>query len=349
MVWPKSRPTNIIVRMPNWIGDLVMATPILHDLRRHFKEARLTAMCLAKQAPILENDPNIDELFTFHQSSGWIHREQHKDVCQPLRQADYDLGLLLTNSFSSAWWFRCGHVRNRIGYAGHWRRLLLNYAVKEGADKAHVHQVVFYKRLLEPLGIPVSNTAPRLYIEEEALKTARQQLQQHGVDPRQALIGINPGAAYGLAKCWLPERFRELTLRLLEQTEAYILYFGDHATASLVNEICQGLPPRVINLAGKTSLPELVALIKQCTVLLTSDSGPMHIAAAVGTPPLALFGSTSDVRTGPYGLGKVIHKHVECSPCYLRVCPIDFRCMKRIEVDEVYRELMALVAQRTRN
>ena len=111
----------------------------------------------------------------------------------------------------------------------------------------------------------------------------------------------------------------------------------------MINDICKDFPQRVVNLAGKTSLREFIALIQSCNALLTNDSGPMHIAAALKVPLLALFGSTSDVKTGPYHHGKVIHKHVECSPCYKRVCPIDFRCMKRIEVDEVYRELRALL------
>jgi heptosyltransferase-2 len=126
-----------------------------------------------------------------------------------------------------------------------------------------------------------------------------------------------------------------------------VVYFGDQAGATLVNEICHQLPTdRVINLAGKTSLRELLAFINCCSYFLTNDSGPMHIAAALKIPLLALFGSTDNTRTGPYLNGKVLHKHVECSPCYKRVCPIDFRCMKRIEVDEVYQELQALIAER---
>ncbi len=133
-----------------------------------------------------------------------------------------------------------------------------------------------------------------------------------------------------------------MTLRLLEESEDIcVVYFGDQSSASLVKEICQGLPPRVINLAGLTSLRELAALIKLCNVLLTNDSGPMHIAAALGTPLVALFGSTNEVTTGPYKTGTVIHKHVACSPCYQRTCPIDFKCMKQIEANEVVAEIQA--------
>ena len=155
------------------------------------------------------------------------------------------------------------------------------------------------------------------------------------------MIGINPGAAYGSAKCWLPERFRELTEKLLQNPNTRILYFGDKAGASLVNEICADLPDRVINLAAQTTIRELMAYIQACHLFLTNDSGPMHMASALGTPLVALFGSTSDRYTGPYRGGKVIHKHVPCSPCYRRTCPIDFRCMTQIGVDEVYQTLQA--------
>ena len=158
-------------------------------------------------------------------------------------------------------------------------------------------------------------------------------------------MGINPGATYGSAKCWLPERFREVAERLLKDLDVYLVFFGDLATSSLVKEICQGLPSRVVNLAGVTSLRQLTSLISLCDVLLTNDSGPMHIADALGTPIVALFGSTSEVVTGPYrSSGVVIHKHVDCSPCYQRTCPIDFRCMKRIEADEVYGAIQKVLA-----
>jgi heptosyltransferase-2 len=345
LLWPHPAPQNVIVRMPNWLGDLVMATPVLEDLRRALPTARITAMCQSNVAPLLRHDPNLDEVYSYKRPSGWIHRQQHLAVIESLQHGEYDLGLVLTNSFSSAWWFWRGNIKNRIGYRGHWRSWLLNKAVSYPETKATQHLVLTYKMLLAPLGIPLSNTAPRLYVSNEEKQKATSLLKERGVSREShTLIGINPGAAYGSAKCWLPDRFRSVTEKLLERPNVVILYFGDPAGAPLVNDICKGLPEdRVLNLAGKTNLRELVALIEQCSALLTNDSGPMHIAAALNTPLLALFGSTSDVQTGPYGGGTVIHKHVECSPCYKRVCPIDFRCMKRIEVDEVYQKLVGLL------
>jgi len=342
----KINPVNIIVKMPNWLGDLVMATPVLADLRQHWKDARLTAMCQSNVAPLLKCDPHIDEIFSYSRPSGWIHRRQHLEIVSPLENGKYDLGILLTNSFSSAWWFWRGKVKNRIGFRSGIRSFLLNSAQSFPQFKEKQHQVITYKTLLQPLGIPLSDTSPQLYVSSEEARAAETLLGKHGVAlGRHIVVGINPGAAYGSAKCWPPERFKSITKRLIENPHLYVVYFGDQIGAPLVADICRDFPERVINLAGKTSLRELIALIQSCSIFLTNDSGPMHIAAALRTPLLALFGSTNDVKTGPYAFGQVIHKHVECSPCYKRVCPIDFRCMTRIGVDEVYSELQKLIAE----
>lgn len=341
--WPSTPPKNIIIRMPNWLGDAVMATPLLDELRAAFPHSRLTVMCQANIAPLFENDVAIDEVFSFKKSSGWI-RGHRPDIMNTLSLGKYDLGVLTTNSFSSAWWFFFGNVKNRLGYATNMRSILLNKAVSFPEKKETQHQVITYKMLLEPLGIPISDRDPRLYLAPQEVEAAKVRLQRQGaVYGKNTIIGINPGAAYGSAKCWLPDRFVAVSKRLLEDPNTYLVYFGDPAGAPLVKAICAELDSsRVINVAGETTIRELIALIDCCTVLLTNDSGPMHIAAALKTPLVALFGSTSDVKTPPYKQGTVIHKHVECSPCYKRECPIDFRCMTRISVDEVYDAILAL-------
>lgn len=334
---------NIVIRMPNWIGDLVMATPVLADLRKAYPKASITAMCRAPVCDLLKEDPYIDELFCFCKTSSFSRRNDKKNVIEKLKQGKYDLGVLLTHSFSSAWWFWQGKVSQRLGYDCNGRRILLTKPVNLPVSLDQQHLVKTYKMLLEPLGIPLSDTSPALHLSETEVNEARELLKQHGVTKTSLLVGINPGATYGSAKCWLPARFKEVTQSLLQDNDIYIVYFGDQSSTGLVKEICQGLASRVINLAGLTSLRELSALISLCNVLLTNDSGPMHIADALGTPVIALFGSTSEIVTGPYRTGKVIHKHVECSPCYQRTCPIDFRCMKRIGSSEVYEEIQKIL------
>ncbi len=341
------KPRNIIVRMPNWVGDLVMATPVLVDLRTAYPEAHITAMCRSPYGDLLKEDPNIDEHFFFSKVSSFGGRCDTRNIVEKLREGKYDLGILLTHSFSSAWWFWQGKVKNRIGYVGSGRGLLLSESVSVPEKIHKQHLVITYKMLLGDLDIPLSKTAPRIALSEKEVDLAKTLLQQHGVTENSLVVGINPGATYGSAKCWLPERFRQVTERLLEKEDLFVVYFGDQGAASLVKEICQGLLPRVVNLAGLTSMRELAALISLSDVLLTNDSGPMHIADALETPVVALFGSTNEVVTGPYRQGVVVHKHVECSPCYQRTCPIDFRCMKLIESDEVLEELSkVLLAKR---
>lgn len=337
------KPQNIIVRMPNWVGDMVMATPVLSDLRKAFPDAKLTAMCRFPISDLLQEDPEIDELFSFTKTSRLVRRDEKKNILDRLKKGHYDLGLILPNTFSSAWWFWQGDVKARIGFDGSGRKALLSHLVEKPSNIQNQHLIQTYKELLTPLGIPVSDTKPRLYLKEKELELAKILLSQHGVKDHHKIVGINPGAAYGSAKCWLPERFREVTMRLLEDKDVIVVYFGDLITSNLVKEVCQGLSTRVINMAGLTSLRELACLISLCDALLTNDSGPMHIAGAVGTPIIALFGSTNSVVTGPWQESSVIQKHVACSPCYRRTCPIDFKCMKQIGVDEVVQAISTVL------
>jgi heptosyltransferase-2 len=328
-------PENILVRMPNWIGDLVMATPVLTDLRKNFPHASITAMCKAPLCDLLKEDASIDELFCFTKPSNkFSRRQEERDIIAKIRAGNYDTGILLTNSFSSAWWFWAGKIPVRIGYAKHWRRFLLTDPICPPSEK--MHQVDEYKKLLIPLGISSSKGAPRLYVTEKEVKESKELLYQRGYKSGHTLIGINPGAAYGSAKCWPIEKFRALSLELLKDQKLFLVFFGDQNTASLVKKICSGLDSRVINLAGITSLRELSCIIKDCNLLITNDSGPMHIADAFQVPLVSLFGSTDETLTGPYSQPfSVINKKVSCSPCFKRVCPIDFKCMEQISVEDV--------------
>ncbi|MDF2550347.1 MAG: hypothetical protein K0S07_1414 [Chlamydiales bacterium] len=326
-------PHKIIIRMPNWIGDLVMATPLLSDIKEHFPDCHLTALVQSNVAPLLEKDPRLDALIYLDRPKNrFERRSEKKRVIEEIRQGSFDLGILTTNSLSSAWLFFRGKVKERIGFKAFLRRFLLSKALPFPLNREEQHLVATYKELLRPLGLPLSNTLPALHCQQEQINQALQRLSDLKVSKSQPIIAINPGAAYGSAKCWLPERYRTLTKALLKEGRQ-IIYLGDPKGASLVDTICRGLP--VVNLAGKTTLEELTAILSQVDVLVTNDSGPMHIASALGIKTVALFGSTSAIKTGPYQKGLVIHKHVPCSPCYQRECPLDFACMKQIEVQEV--------------
>ncbi|WP_231919515.1 lipopolysaccharide heptosyltransferase II [Simkania negevensis] len=343
----KLQPKNIIVRMPNWIGDLVMATPILTDLRFAFPDASITAMVYEKIGPLIEADPAIDELFLFSRAKGMIRRIRQRNIVEKLRDGNYDLGLLLTNSFSSAWRFWQGGVKNKVGFSGDGRSFLLDQAVPFPKERKTQHLVLTYKALLKHIGIPRSETAPRLFLKKDEKEGAWDFVKRFDIPAEAKLIGINPGAAYGSAKCWLPERFREVAKRLIDEDPShFVLFFGDLSHKQLINEICTGLPARAVNLAGQTDLRLLLALISICSVFLTNDSGPMHIADSLDIPLVALFGSTDPIATGPYRHGQaVMQKKVPCSPCFKRVCPIDFPCMKGLTVEDVFNRVLKTLHQ----
>lgn len=302
---------QIIIRMPNWLGDAVMATPLLYLIHSGWPHAELTVVTRPHLAPLYFGNPYV-----------------HETVTEPPKGAD--LAILTPNSFSSAWQLFKSRAKQRIGFANEWRSFLLTKALPFPKERGREHLVTTYKRLLD---LPDDKTRPQLFVTTQERAEAKKRLKSLGLT--SPLLGINATAAYGPAKCWLPERFKEVAQEF--SREYSVVFFGDTASREQIDSICEGL--KVVNLAGKTTLRELIALLACCDLFLTNDSGPMHLAAALEIPLVALFGSTNEVATGPYEWGRVIHKHVPCSPCYRRTCPIDFPCMKKIEVDEVIQAL----------
>ncbi len=333
---------KICVRMPNWLGDAVMGTPVLEDIKQAFSDASLTVLCHSAIKVLLEASPHIDDFIVFANNKK-RDRHEKKRIYDELKRRAFDTGILLTRSFSSAWWFFRGNVKQRIGFRDHCRAPLLTDALKVPPNEEYEHQVITYKRLLEPLGIAISSTNPKLYLTPHEVEQARKTVAEYNIHPGHLLIGINPGAAFGSAKCWPEERFKELVARLLIYPEVRIVFFGDSVSLPLVNSIVAPFGNKVVNLAGKTTLRAFTALLSICNCLVTNDSGPMHVAAALATPLVAIFGSTNEIKTGPYGGGTIIHKHTLCSPCYLRTCPIDFRCMTSITCDDVFSAILKTV------
>lgn len=340
--------SNIIVRMPNWVGDLIMATPIIKDLRQAFPEAKITVMVRRPLQELLEKSEDIDEIFSFHKPDNpFLRRRQRRNLIEKIRLGKYDLGLLLTNSFSSAWCFYQGNIKEIVGYKCHWRSLLLTKRVPY-PDKGH--QIDIYKKLLEPLGISHSDTQPYLTLEKKEVDEARKIIEQRGYKRGKPLIGIHPCSAYGMAKCWPKEYFQKLAKELLKEEDLFLLFFGQQGDDEIIKEICEVLPSRAMNLAGVTTLTELACLIELSDILVTNDSGPMHIACALKKPLIALFGSTDPEKTGPYTEdAKMIKKDLPCSPCHLRKCPIDFPCMRSISVEEVLEQIKDVQQTHTKN
>ena len=310
-----------------------MATPVFGHMRRLFPNAHVIAIAESSIAQLLEGEEGVDEWLLFSRSAE-TKRQEERRMAKELRERKIDLAILLTRSWSSAWMVWRGNVTWRIGFRDHFRSPLLNISLP--LPKEEQHDVLSYLEMLRPFGLTDPAPSLSLHVKESEQEAMKKELLARGWSPKKRLIILNPGAAYGSAKCWPKEYFRETALRLSQDQGLFCVFVGDKNGATLVNDIIgEAPPPNVISLAGKTSLRELMALLSLADCVVTNDSGPMHISAALRRPLVALFGSTNPLRTGPWGCGTVIYKHAACAPCYRRTCPLDFICMRSIHPDEV--------------
>lgn len=339
---------NIIIRMPNWLGDAVMATPLLEQIKYLHPDTSITLLCRSPSNQLFTNHKHVDEVIQFDKVSNWIHNANNQELIELIKSGKYSTGILLTNSLSSTWHFYKASIPKRIGFNFFPRSMLLTDKIAMPPNYESTHLCLTYQHLLLPLGLPAPNPhiAPKLFVGENYKEKAQSLINHYCSASAPRIIGINPGAAYGSAKCWIPERFTHLADHLMRYHKATVFFTGDHSHFSMIQKIIAPLGPKAINLAGKTTIPELMALIDLCDVYITNDSGPMHIADALQTPVVALFGSTNPIKTGPYSHPEgVITQNAPCSPCYKRQCPIDFRCMKRITTSMVLQKTLQLLDQ----
>ncbi|OGN61043.1 MAG: lipopolysaccharide heptosyltransferase II [Chlamydiae bacterium RIFCSPHIGHO2_12_FULL_27_8] len=312
---------NFIVRMPNWIGDIIMALPVLEDIKTNFPNSHLAVLIKQKHLSLLKNNSFIDE---------YLFLEDKKKLIKNLKK--FETGVLLTNSFSSALLFYRARIKKIIGYSKDLRNFFLTESIKYKNEK--IHQIDKYKKLLNFLNISNSQSLPILKLKNEDINEAKNLLLNSGYDYKNKLIGINCTAAFGDAKCWPKERYKELITKFLEQN--YKVIFFSEKKDDFFSDLS------ILNFQGNTNLSQLIHLINECSLFISNDSGPMHIASSLKRPLIAIFGSTCDIRTGPYN-GYVIKKNVSCSPCFKRKCPIDFRCMKNISVKEVFEKSVEIL------
>jgi len=331
-----SQVNRILVRGVNWVGDTILSYPMVQQLKILFPKSHLTILIPSYLVDLWKTFPHVDEIIPFQKKRGIGSIWEDLNLSQSLKERHFDLAVILPRSFRSAFHIYLARIPIRIGYRDEGRSLFLTHKIHRTKEILHVHRVRYYQKLLEPLGKIENLPSPQITLREENRRWASQVLMDLGFLEGKPLIGMNPGATYGLAKCWYPDRFGELGKRLSEKWQASILLFGKEEERPIVHEIQKHLGAKGINLTGKTSLLQLAALLERCALLVTNDTGTMHVAAAVGIPVVALFGSTPPHITGPWGDGHVVvKKDVDCSPCWRRVCPTDHRCMELITVDDV--------------
>jgi heptosyltransferase II len=306
------KPFRILVRSSNWLGDAVMSTPAVSRLKRGRPDVRLTVLTRSKLADFWRLVPQVDELVTIDPGDSVFR------VASKIR-ARFEAAILFPNSIRSAIEVWLAGIPRRVGYARPWRKIFLNQIIPDAPFPAPlVHQTGHYLRMAERIGANL----------DEALE------QQVGRSGEPGLAGLCPGAEYGSAKRWT--KFGQVAQELSERRGIQWLIFGTTSEQPLAADIMTVLGTSATDLTGRTSLLELATQLRRCRLLLTNDTGTMHLASFLGVPTVSIFGSTEPQLTGPLGDGHVvIRHHVECSPCFLRECPLDFRCMKAITVDEV--------------
>lgn len=329
---------RILVRGVNWVGDTVLSYPTVQQLKALFPKSHLAILIPSYLVDLWKTLPYVDEIIPFQKKTGIGSVWEDLNLSQSLKERNFDLAVILPRSFRSAFHIFLARIPVRIGYENEGRSLFLTHGIHRTKEVLEGHRVHYYRRLLEPFGRLEGLPSPQIVLREEDRRWADQTLKDLGVEEGKPLIGMNPGATYGLAKCWFPDRFGKLGERLVEKWQSKILLFGKEEERPIIGEIVHRLGTEGIDMAGKTRLLQLAALLERCALLVTNDTGTMHMAAAVGTPVVALFGSTLPLVTGPWGEGhSVIRKNVACSPCWKRICPTDHQCMERITVDEVER------------
>ncbi|MCU0228897.1 MAG: lipopolysaccharide heptosyltransferase II [Bryobacterales bacterium] len=346
-----SSASGVLVRAPNWLGDAVMSLPAVEALRAATRGEHLAVLARPVVADIYRLSGHCDDVIVLpgpRAAGGW---RAVLRTARGLRAQRFRLGFVLPNSFESALTMRLAGVGECVGYARDGRGLLLHRAVALPA-KGEIprHEAYYYLEMLRRLGIAEAlpkDAVPRLQLSASSLARGREVLARAGI--HQPPIAVSPGAANSRAKQWPPDFFAEAACQAAVQHAAPVALFGTPTESQLCDEIAQAIGARgveVQSLAGSTSLADFICAIAACRVLLTNDSGGMHVAAAAGVPTVAVFGPTIEEETGPLGAHtRVIRQPVECSPCMLKDCPIDHRCMTGVSpqrVSEAARELVQL-------
>jgi heptosyltransferase-2 len=375
MLEPRDR---LVVFAPNWLGDAVMAVPCLDAIRRRYPSAALAVAARSHLAMLFDMVAGVDEVVPLGRAGrlgGWLAAVRD---ARRVRAGRFDVAILLPNSFRAAWIARRAGIAERWGYASDGRARILTRAVPRLRGG---HQVKYYQRLLDGLGMstesevrspesevrspvfalrasagkPESGLLPsvRIDVPGDAREWARAMLASKGWRKGDPLVGMAPGAAYGSAKQWPPDRFVQLAVELA-QTGVGTVLVGSPGDRGACDDVARAVAGGSINLAGATDLRQLAAVMGECRSFVSNDSGAMHLAAAVGVPVVAIFGSTNERETSPLPIAPpvgpaqgtpgprlhaIVATDVWCRPCMLRECPLDHGCMTRIDAARVKAEV----------
>lgn len=331
---------KILIRATNWVGDAIMALPALRAVRKRFPDAEISIVARPYVADIYRDQEICNQLIPYDPKGLHAGISGRERLAAELRVQKFDVALLLQNAFDAAWLAWRANIPERIGYARDGRSFLLTKAVPLPRDgEIPAHEKFYYLELLRRAGwldCVHDETFIGLNIPDEKRRSADEFLRKSGVRQDARRIAIGAGASYGSAKCWPPPRFAEVANRLQSEADADVILFGTAAEASVSTAISAEMRRPPIDLTGKTATADLPALLSQCHLFIGNDSGAMHVAAAVGLPIVAVFGPTDPDGTTPVTPRcSIVQQKPYCSPCFLRRCPTDHRCMTAITADMV--------------
>ena len=340
---------KVLVRATNWVGDAVMSIPALRAIRGRWPAAEIAILARPWVADLYRGQGYADRILVYdnkREHKGFWGRER---LARTLRKEKFDVAMLFQNAFDAAWIAWRAGIPERIGYARDGRSWLLSRAIPLPATgEKPDHEVYDYLELLRRAGwlerLPQVDEIS-IAIAEADRKKALERLSAAGGREKAIRIAFASGAAYGSAKCWQPERYAALADRLIAEFDADVILFGAPQESGMAARITGAMRGRACNLVGATKIGDLPALLSTCRLFIGNDSGAMHVAGAAGVPVIGIFGPTDPEGTRPITPQfTLIREPVECSPCFLRKCPIDHRCMTRISVDRVFQAAQSLLA-----
>ncbi len=328
---------RLLIRSTNWIGDAIMTTPAVRAIRKNFFNARISILAKPWVAPVFEHSPRVDEIIVYDAKG------RHKGIrgiarlSRELKPMGFDAAILLQNAIEAAIIPFLAGIKTRIGFDTDARRLLLTHPVSCTKKIKSIHQTGYYLEMLKGAGLFDDTGKLELFLGETDRNAAEKILKKNGILPVEQVVGINPSATFGPAKQWFPEKYAALADKMIETLGVKIIIFGGPLDRDLGKSIVGMMRNRAVDLCGRTRLGVAMALIDRCRAFVTNDSGLMHVAAALDTPLVAVFGSTNHKTTSPWSeKSRIVRVPVECSPCMKMVCPLGhMQCMKKVSVDMV--------------
>jgi heptosyltransferase-2 len=335
---------RILVRSTNWVGDAIMTLPALEAVRENFPGRHIAVLAKPWVAQLFTNHPAVDQVIVF--DKGRRKREAIKEIARItriIRKEHFDLAILFQNAFEAALLAFLGGVRHRVGYKTDGRGFLMTQGVPRNEEILRIHEVGYYCAILSAMGWKAEARDPVLHLGDKSLKDGQALLRARGFNPGEFIVGLSPGAVFGSAKRWPAERFSQIGDRVTESWGGKVVVFGSEGERLIAERVCDAMKNEALNLCGATSLETAMGVMRCCKFFVTNDSGLMHMAAGLGVPTVAVFGSTDPVTTGPRGDNtRIVRRPVSCAPCLREECPTDHRCMQRISPDAVWKEMESL-------